>query len=165
MLSAGGNLAYETPERYYTGEPSSAVFDWQTETWGPVIRMPGEFAGRWYPTGTKLLDGDIYVVDGLDERAYHNRAAIRFDWVTSTLERRGPTRWRWPLYPKNFYLGGDSVFFSGGRLGGYAMTARFVNIETGAADGRSRDCATIANRDQGGGSCCCTRRRRSGSSS
>ena len=32
VLSAGGN-AYETPERYYTGEPSSAVFDWQTETW------------------------------------------------------------------------------------------------------------------------------------
>ena len=32
VLSAGGNLAYETPERYYTGEPSSAVFDWQTET-------------------------------------------------------------------------------------------------------------------------------------
>ena len=47
----------------------------------------------------------------VDERAYHNRAAIRFDWVTNTWSARRTIRW--PLYPKNFYLGGDSVFFSG----------------------------------------------------
>ena len=147
VLSAGGNLAYETPERYYTGEPSSAVFDWQTETWGPVIRMPGEFAGRWYPTGTKIQDGDIYVVAGLDERAFHNREAIRFDWVTNTWSARS-YQIRWPLYPKNFYLGGDSIFFSGGRLGGYAMTPRFVNIETGQQK-QVPGLRNIANRDQG----------------
>jgi hypothetical protein len=147
VLSAGGNRTYETPDLYYTGDPGSAVFDWQTETWGPVIRMPGEFAGRWYPTGTKLLDGNIYVVAGLDERAFHNKDAIEFDWQTSTWSTK-PYQLRWPLYPKNFYLGGDSVFFSGGRLGGYAMTPRFVNVETGAQKAVT-GLRNIGNRDQG----------------
>ena len=146
VLSSGGNLAYPTETQGYAGEASASVFDWQTETWGPRSTMPGAYGGRWYPTGTNLSDGKVFVVAGLDQRARPNKTAVQYDPATGRWSAK-PYSLEWPLYPKNFSFGGGSVFFSGSRFGSYQMTPRLVDIETGAqrAVPGLRD---IANRNQ-----------------
>jgi len=130
VLSSGGNLAYPNGTQGYAGEANSSVFDWRTETWGGLLRMPGEFGGRWYPTGTRLQDGDVYMVAGLDQRAVHSKIIVRYDSSTETWSQYPYTR-EWPLYPKNFFLGGDSIFYSGSRFGYSPKTPRLVRVDTG----------------------------------
>jgi Galactose oxidase-like, Early set domain/Kelch motif len=64
VLVVGGNLQYQTDTSSFKGLNQIWIFDPSTETW---LRGPDMEHGRWYPTATKLPDGEVLITAGWDE--------------------------------------------------------------------------------------------------
>lgn len=60
LFTAGGNLGLEW------GSPRTNLFDPRTNTWtpGPGPSTPDMWWGRWYPTVTKLPNGEVLITGG-----------------------------------------------------------------------------------------------------
>ncbi|MCS7194721.1 MAG: DUF1929 domain-containing protein [Meiothermus sp.] len=60
LFTAGGNLGLEW------GSPRTNIFDPRTNTWtpGPGPTTPDMWWGRWYPTVTKLPNGELLITGG-----------------------------------------------------------------------------------------------------
>jgi hypothetical protein len=65
VLVTGGNLGYETANKYYKGLNHVYTFNPWTKEW---TRHEDMKQGRWYPTQTLLPDGRTLIMSGLTEK-------------------------------------------------------------------------------------------------
>jgi hypothetical protein len=95
----------------FKGEPRASVY--RPVAGGFDYNVPNMRRGRWYPTGTVLGNGNVFVIAGFDQQSVATsdveiyRPATN-DWVLGT---RAP--WVPPLYPRQHLLPSGKVFISG----------------------------------------------------
>jgi hypothetical protein len=104
-LVLGGTLKYDD----FLGEPRTATFDPNTETFTDTAPMNG---GRWYPTGTVLGNGSVLVVSGLTNTSSTINTTVQIlvagNWTAAGTIFAGV-----PLYPRQHLLPSGQVFESG----------------------------------------------------
>lgn len=124
VLLGGGTLAFPTAgtgPTTFKGSKKSYYFDPKTNTFHPVNDMAG---GHWYPTLTKLGNGDIWAAGGLDEKAEGTVLTEMFQsstmkWLPSTSV---PQTWSfWGTYPHMYLLNDGRMFYSGGHTFGNGL--------------------------------------------
>ena len=121
VLVVGGNLKYEVggPAGSFKGLNQIWIFDPTTETW---LRGPDMEHGRWYPTATKLPDGEVLITAGWDESG--NGAASNnqdLEVYTPAADGHGPGTVRVvahrdiDYYPHQYVLPDGRVILAGPR--------------------------------------------------
>ena len=121
VLVVGGNLKYQVggPAGSFKGLNQIWLFDPTTETWqrGPDMRH-----GRWYPTATKLPDGQVLITAGWDESGGGADANNRdLEVYTPAADGRGPGTVRVvanrdiDYYPHQYVLPDGRVILAGPR--------------------------------------------------
>jgi Domain of unknown function (DUF1929)/Glyoxal oxidase N-terminus len=104
-LVLGGTLKYDD----FLGEPRTATFDPNTETFSDTALMNG---GRWYPTGTVLGNGSVLVVSGLTNTSSTVNTSVQIR-VAGNWTNAGTIFAGVPLYPRQHLLPNGKVFESG----------------------------------------------------
>ncbi len=128
ILIMGGTKSYPNPTtgQNFTGLKSSFVFDPASNQF---TKINDAQTGHWYPTLTKLGNGDVWAAGGLNENAEGT--------VATELYSFDDNRWRggnevhqtwsyWGTYPHMILLQDGRLFYSGAHTFGQ-------NIGTGAA--------------------------------
>ena len=119
VLVVGGNLQYQTDTSSFKGLNQIWIFDPTTETW---LRGPDMEHGRWYPTATKLPDGEVLITAGWDESG--NGAASNnqdLEVYTPAADGHGPGAVRVvahrdiDYYPHQYVLPDGRVILAGPR--------------------------------------------------
>lgn len=136
VLVGGGTLAYPTAgagPTTFKGSTKSYYFDPKDNMFHPVNDMAG---GHWYPTLTKLGNGDIWAAGGLDEKAEGTVLTEMFQTSTMKWLPSGnvPQTWSfWGTYPHMYVLNDGRMFYSGGHTFGNGLPgtgASLYNWET-----------------------------------
>ncbi|MDP9407437.1 MAG: galactose oxidase early set domain-containing protein [Actinomycetota bacterium] len=120
VLIAGGTLSYPgvQGETSYRGAKATYVFDPATNRYSPLNET---IEGHWYPTLTKLENGDVWSVGGYDEANGSANSTEMFDlsagrWLA---ESELPQTYEyWGAYPHMFLLADGRLFYSGGHTFG-----------------------------------------------
>lgn len=124
VLLAGGTLAFPatgTGPTTFKGSNKSYYFDPKDNQFHPVNNMAGS---HWYPTLTKLGNGDIWSAGGLDEKAEGTVLTEMFQsstmkWLPSA---NVPQTWSfWGTYPHMYLLNDGRMFYSGGHTFGNGL--------------------------------------------
>ena len=79
---------------------------------------------HWYPSLTKLGDGDIWAAGGLDEKAEGTVLTEMFDTASMSWlpQNRVPQTWSfWGTYPHMYLLDDGMLFYSGGHTFGNGL--------------------------------------------
>jgi len=93
------------------GVPSAAIYDAIANSW---TRLPDMNAGRWYPTGTTLANGDVLVTGGnIDNLGGHNALHQVWQAASNTWRDLTDATLILPLYPWMHLAPNGKVFFSG----------------------------------------------------
>jgi hypothetical protein len=157
VLIAGGTEGYagHAGAIGYVGSRKSYVFDPAANSYSAVNDT---IEGHWYPTLTKLENGDVWSVGGYDNRdgvAKVSTAVEMFDaaanrWLARTQVPQ--TNRYWGTYPHFFLMGNGNLFYTGGFTFGDQATATGAVIHNWR-DGTSGDVPglrDISLRDQAG---------------
>ncbi|WP_246858539.1 galactose oxidase early set domain-containing protein [Citricoccus sp. SGAir0253] len=124
VLLGGGTLAYPTAGEgptTFKGSKKSYYFDPTNDRFHPVSDMAG---GHWYPTLTKLGNGDVWAAGGLDEKAEGTVLTEMFQtstrkWLPSASV---PQTWSyWGTYPHMYLLNDGRLFYSGSHTFGNGL--------------------------------------------
>lgn len=121
ILLAGGTAAFpeeDSGPNTFKGSDKSYYFDPEDNSFHPLSDMAG---AHWYPSLTKLGNGDIWAAGGLDEKAEGTVLTEMFD--TSQMRWLGaqevPQTWSfWGTYPHMFLLDDGRMFYTGGHTFG-----------------------------------------------
>lgn len=124
VLLAGGTMAF--PEATdgpttFKGSARSYYFDPADDQFHPLGDMAG---AHWYPSLTKLGNGDIWSAGGIDEKAEGTVLTEMFD--TSAMgwlpQNQVPQTWSyWGTYPHMFLLDDGKMFYTGGHTFGNGL--------------------------------------------
>ncbi|HYM74918.1 MAG TPA: galactose oxidase-like domain-containing protein [Candidatus Dormibacteraeota bacterium] len=117
----GGTKHFGEP---WTGVNQDAVYDPTTGVFTNQVSMA---RGRWYPTGTVLSDGTVFVFSGQDENDVTNNTVEIFTANTGTGSWTTPVTANWvpPLYPRMHLLPDGRLFYSAP-----GPTAKFYDLTT-----------------------------------
>jgi len=124
VLLSGGTEAFPEEDQgpnTFKGSKKSYYFDPEDDQFHPTSDMAG---GHWYPTLTKLGNGDLWAAGGLDDKAEGTVLTEMFDystmsWLPST---QVPQTWSyWGTYPHMFLLADGMLFYSGGHTFGAGL--------------------------------------------
>jgi hypothetical protein len=116
ILVLGGTKAFPTASAgptTFEGSPHSYIFNITTNTYQATNDMN---TGHWYPTATKLGNGNIWAAGGLNENAEGTVATEMFDtasqkWLPLT---QVPQTWSfWGLYPGMILMSDGRLFYNG----------------------------------------------------
>lgn len=124
VLLAGGTMSY--PEAgvgptTFKGSDRSYYFDPDDDQFHPLTDMAG---AHWYPSLTKLGNGDVWSAGGLDEKAEGTVLTEIFDvsamsWLP---QNQVPQTWSyWGTYPHMYLLDDGTMFYSGGHTFGNGL--------------------------------------------
>jgi hypothetical protein len=124
VLLAGGTLAFPTISEgptTFKGSKKSYYFDPANDQFHPLGDMAG---AHWYPSLTKLGNGDIWSAGGLDDKAEGTVLTEMFD--TSAMrwlpQNQVPQTWSfWGTYPHMFLLDDGKMFYTGGHTFGNGL--------------------------------------------
>ena len=116
VLLAGGTAAFpgatDGPNTF-KGSPKSYYFDPKDDAFHRVSDMPD---AHWYPSLTKLGNGDIWAAGGLNAKAEGTVATQMFNTKTRSwlpLNQVPQTYTYWGTYPHMFLLDDGTLFYSG----------------------------------------------------
>jgi hypothetical protein len=120
-LVIGGTLHFGVP---WTGVNQATTYDPKA---GVFTQQPNMAWGRWYPTGTVLSDGTVFVFSGQTESDTTNNYVEIFTPDHGTT----PASWSWPveaswippLYPRMHLLPDGRLFYAG-----MSSTAYFYDL-------------------------------------
>src|SRR5262245_45981808 len=116
------------------GLPRAAIYDSTSDSWTPV---PDMNAGRWYPTNTTLVNGDVLVVSGeVDMTVGVNALPQVFEAATGTWRDLTDAQLRLELYPYMHVAPNGWVFNSGPSLTTRYLDPSGTGRWTTAADRR-----------------------------
>jgi hypothetical protein len=124
VLLAGGTSAYPTQNQgpnAFKGSKKSYYFDPADNTFHPLADMAG---AHWYPSLTKLGNGDVWSAGGIDDKAEGTVLTEMFDtaemkWLPMN---QVPQTWSfWGTYPHMFLLDDGTMFYSGGHTFGNGL--------------------------------------------
>ena len=124
VLLSGGTEAYPEEDQgpnTFKGSRRSYYFDPEDNQLHPTSDMA---VAHWYPTLTKLGNGDLWAAGGLDEKAEGTVLTEIFDtsemtWLPSN---QVPQTWSfWGTYPHMYLLEDGMLFYSGGHTFGNGL--------------------------------------------
>ena len=124
ILIAGGTSAFpeqDSGPNTFKGSKKSYYFDPVDNTFHPLADMAG---AHWYPTLTKLGNGDVWAAGGLDEKATGTVLTEMFDtsamrWLPAN---QVPQTWSfWGTYPHMYLLDDGMMFYAGGHTFGNGL--------------------------------------------
>lgn len=124
VLLAGGTLDFPAENQgpnTFKGSDASYYFDPSDDSFHPLADMAG---AHWYPTLTKLGNGDIWAAGGLDDNASGTVLTELFDvsamtWLPS---HQVPQTWSfWGTYPHMYLLDDGTLFYAGGHTFGNGL--------------------------------------------
>ncbi|MDI3329113.1 MAG: galactose oxidase early set domain-containing protein [Micrococcus sp.] len=124
VLLGGGTMEYPAADSgptTFKGSPKSYYFDPEDDGFHPVNDMAG---AHWYPTLTKLGNGDVWAAGGLDEKAEGTVLTEMFKWATKTWlpAANVPQTWSfWGTYPHMYLMDDGRMFYSGGHTFGNGL--------------------------------------------
>lgn len=124
VLLGGGTLEYPSASSgptTFKGSPKSYYFDPEDDTFHPVNDMAG---AHWYPTLTKLGNGDVWAAGGLNEKAEGTVLTEMFRWSTKEWlpSDSVPQTWSfWGTYPHMYLMDDGRMFYSGGHTFGNGL--------------------------------------------
>jgi hypothetical protein len=115
VLIQGGTKEWWTPASGFKGLRSSYIFDPATNSF---TRTNDANEGRWYPTLTKLENGNVWMGGGLTDQANQHGAHTTDMFNTATSSwlptAQVPQTWSyWGEYPHMFLLGDGRLFYTG----------------------------------------------------
>lgn len=115
VLIQGGTKEWWTPTSGFKGLRSSYIFDPATNVF---TRTNDANEGRWYPTLTKLENGNVWMGGGLTDQANQHGAHTTEMFNTATGSwlptAEVPQTWTyWGEYPHMFLLGDGRLFYTG----------------------------------------------------
>ncbi|MDE8667811.1 DUF1929 domain-containing protein [Pseudarthrobacter sp. H3Y2-7] len=115
ILIQGGTKAWWTPTDGFKGLRSSYIFDPATNLF---TRTNDANEGHWYPTLTKLGNGNVWMGGGLTDQAnqYGGHTTEMFNTATGSWlpTAQVPQTWTyWGEYPHMFLLGDGRLFYTG----------------------------------------------------
>lgn len=124
VLLAGGTEAFPAQNQgpaTFKGSDRSYYFDPVDDSFHPLADMPG---AHWYPSLTKLGNGDIWSAGGLDENAQGTVVTEMFSsrsmsWLPHN--QIPQTYSFWGTYPHMFLLDDGKMFYSGGHTFGNGL--------------------------------------------
>lgn len=124
VLLAGGTEAYPDPAEgptAFAGSDKSYYFDPEDDTFHRLEDMTG---AHWYPTLTKLGNGDIWSAGGIDEKKEGTVLTEMFDtsamdWLP--IDQVPQTFSFWGTYPHMYLLDDGTMFYSGGHTFGNGL--------------------------------------------
>lgn len=102
LFVAGGHLDDQH------GLPDANIFDGTTQAWTMVQPMS---RGRWYPTSTTLVTGEILTLAGTDETG--EEVAVPEVWTGSSWRSLSGAGRTLPYYPRTFVAPNGLVFYAG----------------------------------------------------
>jgi cell division septation protein DedD len=124
VLLSGGTEAFPEEDQgpnTFKGSKKSYYFDPEDDAFHPTSDMAG---AHWYPTLTKLGNGDLWAAGGLDEKAEGTVLTEIFDtsamsWLPSW---QVPQTWSfWGTYPHMYLLEDGMLFYAGGHTFGNGL--------------------------------------------
>ena len=124
VLLAGGTLAFPAADQgpnTFKGSKRSYYFDPDDNRFHPLSDMAG---GHWYPTLTKLGNGDVWSAGGLDDKANGTVLTEMFDFSQMKWLPAGevPQTWSfWGTYPHMYLLDDGMLFYAGGHTFGNGL--------------------------------------------
>ncbi|KNC18758.1 hypothetical protein AC792_10350 [Arthrobacter sp. RIT-PI-e] len=124
VLIAGGTASYPEGDQgpnTFKGSEKSYYFDPEDDTFHPTTDMAG---AHWYPSLTKLGNGNIWSAGGLDEKAEGTVLTEMFDWKTMSWlpPNQVPQTWSyWGTYPHMFLLDDGTMFYTGAHTFGNGL--------------------------------------------
>ena len=120
ILVAGGNASYPgvNGEVAFKGAKFSYLFDPATDAYTRIGDMAD---AHWYPTLTKIENGDVWAAGGIDANANGTVATEMFSttqqrWLAGTEVPQTYTYWG--SYPHMYLLGDGRLFYAGGHTFG-----------------------------------------------
>ncbi|MHA7288680.1 galactose oxidase-like domain-containing protein [Arthrobacter sp. MDT3-24] len=124
VLLAGGTDAFPTTDdgpTAFKGSKKSYYFDPSDDAFHQLGDMTG---AHWYPSLTKLGNGDIWSAGGIDEKAKGTVLTEMFDtsamdWLPQDQVRQ--TWSYWGTYPHMFLLDDGKMFYTGGHTFGNGL--------------------------------------------
>ncbi|MFJ6003880.1 galactose oxidase-like domain-containing protein [Arthrobacter sp. NPDC092385] len=124
VLLAGGTQAFPTQDQgpnTFKGSKKSYYFDPADDTFHPTTDMAG---AHWYPSLTKLGNGDVWSAGGLDEKAEGTVLTEMFSSKTMSWlpQNQVPQTWSfWGTYPHMFLLDDGKMFYTGAHTFGNGL--------------------------------------------
>jgi len=130
ILVAGGTSNYvgQNGATGYEGIADSYIFDPATTSYTRINDMVD---AHWYPTLTKLGNGDVWAAGGLDEMGdgtvlIEMYSAARQAWMAQS---EVPQWWRyWGLYPHMFLMQDGRLFYSGAHTFGLNLPGTGASV-------------------------------------
>ncbi len=120
VLIAGGTTSYPNVngETLYKGAKASYVFDPATNRFS---RLNDSIQGHWYPTLTKIENGDVWMAGGQDENGTGAVRTEMFDaaggrWKTAAEVTQNDQYWGG--YPHMYLMADGRLFYAGGHTFG-----------------------------------------------
>lgn len=131
VLLAGGTEEYPDPTEgptAFAGSAKSYYFDPEDDSFHQLSDMAD---AHWYPTLTKLADGDIWSAGGIDGKKEGTVATEMFDsssmsWLP--LNQVPQTYSYWGTYPHMYLLDDGAMFYSGGHTFGNGLPGTGASI-------------------------------------
>jgi len=128
VLIQGGTSAYATSTQNYKGLKSSYIFDPSTNSF---TRTSDAQQGHWYPTLTKLENGNVWMAGGYSDTG---NGAVSTEMFNFTQNRwlgasEVPQTYEdWGTYPHMFLLADGRLFYDGGHTFGGARPGTGATI-------------------------------------
>ncbi|GMA30424.1 galactose oxidase-like domain-containing protein [Litorihabitans aurantiacus] len=124
VLISGGTETYPGEDdgpTTFGGSDASYYFDPTDDAFHPTSDMAG---AHWYPTLTKLGNGDVWAAGGIDEKAEGTVLTQMFDTSTMTWlpSNQVPQTWSyWGTYPHMYLLEDGMLFYAGAHTFGNGL--------------------------------------------
>lgn len=131
VLIAGGTEAYPEEDQgpnTFKGSAKSYYFDPADDTFHPTSDMAG---AHWYPSLTKLGNGDVWAAGGLDEKAEGTVLTEMFSSRTMSWlpPNQVPQTWSfWGTYPHMFLLDDGKMFYTGAHTFGNGLPGTGASV-------------------------------------
>lgn len=131
VLLAGGTAAFpeaNSGPNTFKGSDRSYYFDPASNSFQRLSNMAG---AHWYPTLTKLGNGNVWAAGGLNERAEGTVLTEMFDsarmsWLP---QNSVPQTWSfWGTYPHMYLLDDGKMFYSGGHTFGNGLPGTGASV-------------------------------------
>lgn len=131
VLLAGGTMAFPEEDagpNTFKGSDRSYYFDPEDNAFHELSDMAG---AHWYPSLTKLGNGDVWAAGGLDEKAEGTVLTEMFDYSSMSWlpQHSVPQTWSfWGTYPHMFLLDDGTMFYTGAHTFGNGLPGTGASI-------------------------------------